>query len=46
MREFNKYVGLDVRKETIAVSVAEPDGGEVHYIGSSCKTTPHTHPRG
>lgn len=28
-----KYVGLDVHKETIAVSVAEPDGGEVRYLG-------------
>ena len=28
-----KYVGLDVHKETIAVSVAEPDGGEVRFLG-------------
>jgi transposase len=28
-----KYVGLDVHKETIAVSVAEADGGEVRYLG-------------
>lgn len=28
-----KYVGLDVHKETIAVSVADPDGGEVRYMG-------------
>ena len=28
-----KYVGLDVHKETIAVSVAETDGGEVCYLG-------------
>ena len=28
-----KFVGLDVHKETIAVSVAEPDGGEVRYLG-------------
>jgi len=28
-----KYVGLDVHKETIAVSVAEADGGEVRYQG-------------
>ena len=26
---FFKYVGLDVHKETIAVSVAEGNGGEV-----------------
>jgi transposase len=28
-----KYVGLDVHKETIAVSVAEAHGGEVRYVG-------------
>jgi transposase len=28
-----KFVGLDVHKETIAVSVADPDGGEVRYLG-------------
>jgi len=28
-----KFVGLDVHKETIAVSVAEADGGEVRYQG-------------
>lgn len=28
-----KFVGLDVHKETIAVSVAESDGGEVRYMG-------------
>jgi transposase len=28
-----KFVGLDVHKETIAVSVAEPDGGEVRFQG-------------
>jgi transposase len=33
MKEFSKYVGLDVHKETIAVSVAEADGGEVRYLG-------------
>lgn len=33
MKEFSKYVGLDVHKETIAVSVAEANGGEVRYFG-------------
>jgi transposase len=33
MKEFSKYVGLDVHQETIAVSVAETDGGEVRYFG-------------
>jgi transposase len=33
MKEFSKYVGLDVHKETIAVSVAVAGGGEVRYVG-------------
>jgi transposase len=33
MKEFSKFVGLDVHKETIAVSVAEANGGEVRYVG-------------
>jgi len=28
-----KFVGLDVHKETIAVSVADGDGGETRYLG-------------
>src|SRR5487761_457222 len=38
MKEFSKYVGLDVHKETIAVSVAECDGGEVRYFGEIANT--------
>ncbi len=38
MKEFSKYVGLDVHKETIAVSVAEPNGGEVRYFGEIANT--------
>lgn len=38
MNKFSKYVGLDVHKETIAVSVAEADGGEVRYIGEIANT--------
>jgi transposase len=33
MKQFSKYVGLDVHKETIAVAVADCDGGEVRYFG-------------
>lgn len=33
MAEFSKYIGLDVHKETIAVAVADGDGGEVRYLG-------------
>lgn len=38
MKEFSKYVGLDVHKETIAVSVAEASGGEVRYLGDIANT--------
>jgi len=38
MKEFIKYVGLDVHKETIAVSVAEANGGEVRYFGEIANT--------
>lgn len=33
MKEFSKYVGLDVHKATIAVSVAEASSREVRYVG-------------
>ncbi|MEJ1958499.1 MAG: IS110 family transposase [Nitrosomonadales bacterium] len=38
MNKFSKYVGLDVHKETIAVSVAEGQGGEVRYVGEIANT--------
>jgi transposase len=38
MKEFSKYVGLDVHKETIAVSLAEAGGGEVRYFGEIANT--------
>ena len=38
MKEFNKYIGMDVHKETIAVSVAEALGGEVRYVGEIANT--------
>lgn len=38
MKEFSKYIGLDVHKETIAVSVAEANGGEVRYAGEIANT--------
>jgi len=34
-----KFVGMDVHKETIAVSVADSDGGEVRYMGEIPNTT-------
>ena len=38
MKECSKYVGLDVHKATIAVSVAEAQGGEVRYLGEIVNT--------
>ena len=37
MRQFTKFVGMDVHKATIAVSVAERDG-EVRYLGEIANT--------
>ena len=33
MKKFSKYVGLDVHKATIAVAVADSEGGEVRFYG-------------
>ncbi len=33
MKQFSKFVGMDVHKATIAVSVAEANGGEIRYLG-------------
>lgn len=33
MKEFIKYVGMDVHKETIAVPVAPSDAAEVRFVG-------------
>lgn len=38
MKEFIKYVGLDVHKATIAVSIASSNGGEVRYWGQIANT--------
>jgi transposase len=38
MKQFSKYVGLDVHKETLAVAVAEGDGGEVRFFGEIVNT--------
>lgn len=38
MDKFIKYVGMDVHKETIAVSVAPSGGGEVRYLGEIANT--------
>lgn len=39
MKEFSKYVGMDVHKATIAVSVAEANGGEIRYLGEIANTS-------
>ena len=33
MEKFNKYVGLDTHKDTIAVAVADAAGGPARYVG-------------
>ncbi|MBI5102269.1 MAG: IS110 family transposase, partial [Nitrospirae bacterium] len=33
MKNYSKYVGLDVHKETIAVGIAKEGRGEVIYYG-------------
>jgi len=33
MKQFSKFIGMDVHKATIAVAVAEAGGGEVRYVG-------------
>jgi transposase len=38
MKEFSKFVGMDVHKATIAVAVAEAGGGEVRYGGEIANT--------
>ena len=35
MADFSKYIGLDVHKETIAVAVADGEGGSVAAEGRS-----------
>lgn len=39
MNDFSKYVGLDVHKETIAVGIADAQGGEVRYYGEIANTS-------
>lgn len=39
MNQFIKFVGMDVHKATIAVSVAEAGGSEVRYLGEIANTT-------
>ena len=34
MKEFSKYVGLDVHKDTIAVSIAEAGRSKARYCGT------------
>lgn len=40
MKEFTKFIGMDVHKATIAVSVAaEGQGGELRYLGEISNTS-------
>ncbi len=39
MKEFTKFIGMDVHKATIAVSVAEGNGGELRYVGEFPNTS-------
>src|ERR1039457_3268898 len=38
MKQFTKFIGLDVHMETVAVSVADAGGGEVRYVGEIVNT--------
>jgi transposase len=38
VKQFIKYIGLDVHKKTIAVSVADSGGGEARYLGGIANT--------
>ena len=38
MKEFSKYVGLDTHKETIAVAVADANGGKSRFYGEIANT--------
>ena len=38
MKDFNKYVGLDTHKETVAVAVADALGGKARYYGEITNT--------
>jgi len=38
MNEFIKYVGMDVHKETVAVSVAPSNAAEVRFVGEIVNT--------
>ena len=38
MKEFSKHVGLDTHKETIAVGLADADGGPARFSGEIANT--------
>jgi transposase len=38
VKQFSKFVGIDVHKATIAVSVADANGCEVRYVGEIANT--------
>lgn len=39
MKEFSKYIGLDVHKATIAVSIADSAGGDPYFYGEITNTS-------
>jgi len=38
VKKFTKFIGMEVHKATIAVSVADANGGEVRYVGEIANT--------
>jgi hypothetical protein len=44
MKEFSKYIGVDVPKETIAVAVAEAPGGDERLLRAPRRQGPRRAP--
>ena len=39
VRQYGKYIGLDVHKDTIAVAIAPSDGSKPRYYGEIANTS-------